>query len=174
MTLPVTLDEAKAQLRVDGNDQDAEIQGFIADAAAWVEDYTGQILEARDVTEHFRGFRPVTLRAWPIAADAAVELAYSVNGEPGAPLTALLDASRRPARVLPATGCFWPFINSAQQFTITVRAGYESPDDVPRGLCRAMLVLISAFDADREGGDTFAKAEMAAKRLCRRHKAYSL
>ena len=54
--------------------------------------------------------------------------------------------------------------------TVTVRAGYESPDDVPRDLRRAMLVLIGAYDADREGGDILAKAEASARRLCDRHR----
>ncbi|EJL23973.1 head-tail connector protein [Novosphingobium sp. AP12] len=174
MTLPVSRDEAKAQLRVDGNDQDTEIDDLIRDAAAWVEDYTGQILEARDVVEHFTGFRPISLRAWPIDPAAVATVEYVAGAGPALAVGSRLDATRRPARVSPALGSFWPFIDSRQSFTVSVRAGYEDPDDVPRGMCRAMLVMIAAFDADREGGETFAKAEAAAKRLCRRYKRYSL
>jgi uncharacterized phiE125 gp8 family phage protein len=172
MTLPVSLDEAKAQLRVDGNEQDNEINALIRDAAAWVEDYTGQILEAREVVEHFRGFQPVALRAWPIDVAATATLSYVTGSGASTSAACRLDASSRPARVSPATGSFWPFIDGAQQFSITVRAGYESPNDVPHSLCRAILVMIAAFDADREGGDTFAKAAEAAKSLCRRYKQY--
>ncbi len=175
MTLPVSLDEAKAQLRVDGNDQDAEILDFIRDAAAWVEDYTGHIIEARDVTEQFRGFGAVTLQAWPISAVAAPGVAYTdATGSPIALTGARLDLSRRPARVLPASGHFWPFCSADQLFTVTIRAGYESAADVPRNLCRAMLLLIYAYDADREGGDVLAKAEAAARRLCKGFKRNTL
>lgn len=174
MALPITLDEAKAQLRVDGNDQDSEIEDLIRDAAAWVEDYTGQILEPRDVIEHFSGFRPVTLRAWPIDPAATATVEYVVEDEPATLVGAKLDASKRPARISPTVGAFWPFVDPRQTFTVAIRGGYENPDDVPRGICRAMLVMIAAFDADREGGETFVKAEKAAKSLCRRYKRYSL
>lgn len=175
MTFPISLDEAKAQLRVDGDEQDEEINGFIQDAAAWVEDYTGQILVARDVTQQFRGYGAVDLRAWPIVSGSTVAVAYvDAAGVPVSLTGARLDVSRRPARMLPAGGPFWPFRDTQQLFTVTVRAGYEAPADVPRALCRAMLVMIAAYDADREGGDIFAKAETAAKNLCRPHKRHGL
>lgn len=176
MALPVTLEEAKRQLKVeeDETDQDAEIQDFIQDAADWVERHTGHILEARDVQEYFDGFRPATLRAWPIAATSAPAVDYiPADGVPASE-PARLDLTSRPARVLPVAGAFWPFRDSRQAYTVTIRAGYEDPDDVPRGLCRAMLVLIGAYDADREGGDTLAKAETAARRLCQRYKRHTL
>jgi uncharacterized phiE125 gp8 family phage protein len=176
MTLPVSLEEAKSQLKVESNDRDDEVRGFIQDAAAWVETYTGHLLEAREVIEQFRGFGPVTLRAWPIAADAAIAGAYLDDaGAPAALIGARLDVSRRPARALPPVGSsFWPFRNADQLFTVTVQAGYSDPGDVPRNLCRAMLVLIAAYDQDREGGDTMEKAEAAARRLCQRFKRHTL
>lgn len=171
MALPVTLAQAKAQLRVDGDEQDVEIDRFIRDAAAWVETHTGHILEARDVTESFVGFKPVSLRAWPIFDAAVPGVAYvDAGGAAVAVLGARLDLRRRPARVLPAAGAFWNFTNADQPFSVTVRAGYENPDDVPGNVRRAMLLLIGAYDADREGGDVFVKAEAAARRLCDRFK----
>lgn len=169
MAIPVKLEDAKRQLRLEVDDasQDDEIRGFIADAAAWVEKYTGHILAARDVTEVFRGFRPVMFRAWPIAATALPGVAYT-NGDgvavaiPGA----RIDLSQGRARVAPGTGSFWPFIDSQQVFSVTIRAGYEDGDAVPGNLRRAMLVLIGGYDADREGGDILAKAEATASRLC--------
>nr|WP_086491264.1 phage head-tail connector protein [Novosphingobium panipatense] len=174
MALPVSLDEAKAQLRVDGDEQDDEILGFISDAADWVERRTGQILEAREVTEQVRAGRVLTLRAWPVAAAAVPEVSYA--GSDGLPITvsgARLDITRRPARVLPATGTSWPFRNS-DLCTVSVRAGYEDPAAVPRVLRRAMLLLIGAYDADREGGSTLADAETAAGRLCEKLKRHTL
>lgn len=176
MTLPISLDQAKAQLRVDGDDQDDEIEDLIRDAAAWVEDYTGLILEARDVTEHFRApGRSIQLRAWPVATSAIVTAQYPATASDDA-LNAdvRLVADTRPARVLPAAGATWPSRDPWRTLAVTVRAGFEDANEVPRALCRAMLLMISAFDADREGGEIFANAEAAAKNLCRRYKRYSL
>ena len=167
--LPVTLEEAKAQLQLGAGDnsRDTEVEGFVEDAAGWVEKFTGHILEARDVTEPFRGYRPVQLRAWPIEDRAVPGVAYiDSSGAAIAIPVARLDLSQRPARVSPGTGRFWPFVDSEQRFSVTIRAGYEDPEDVPRNMRRAMLVLISAYDADREGGDLFVKAEATARKLC--------
>jgi hypothetical protein len=172
MALPVSIDEAVAQLQLGDNPSNlAEVDGFRLDAAAWVESYTGHILEARDVTERFRGFTSVQLGAWPVGADAVPGVAYTdASGEPVAIVGARLDVSRRPARVLPPSGSFYAFRDPRQLFTVTIRAGYEDPGNVPRDLRRAMLILISGYDADREGGDIFAKAEASARRLCDRHR----
>jgi hypothetical protein len=100
MTLPVSLADARSQLRLEEDDQsrDADLVGYIADAAAWVENYTGHILVARDVTEQFRGFEAVDLRAWPIKPAAVAGIAYlDASGSPIAVTGAVLDTSRRPA-----------------------------------------------------------------------------
>lgn len=177
MAIPVTLEDARRQLRIEDNDasQDTELQGFINDAAAWIEKYTGHILVARDVTETFRGFGTSTLRAWPIKPTAAIGLAYvDANGTPVALTGGTLDVSQRPARVIPAGGCFWPFRNAHQIYSVTVRAGYEDGDAVPGNFRRAMLVLIGAYDADREGGDILTKAEATARSLCYWYRARAL
>ncbi|MEH3121085.1 MAG: phage head-tail connector protein [Sphingomonas phyllosphaerae] len=168
MATPVTLEDARRQLRMEADDtsRDDDLKTFIADAAAWVENYTGQILDARDITETFRGLGPVALRAWPIKPDAVPAVAYiDVTNTPIALTGARLDLTRRPARVLPPSQ-FWPFRDAQQLFTVTIRAGYEADEAAPGTIRRAMLVLIGAYDGDREGGDILAKAEDAARRIC--------
>jgi hypothetical protein len=169
MAIPVSLEDAKRQLRHYDEDlsveRQTEIEGFIADAAAWVERYTGHILVARDVTEQFRvPARTVQLKAWPISPDAAVSASYVPTGGVETEIAGIrLDISRRPARVTGLAG--WPLRSVDELLTITVRAGYEDDADPPKDFRRAMLVLIAAYDADREGGDLFAKAERAAARI---------
>jgi len=164
----VSLRDAKAQLQreQDNTDDDAEITDFIADASAWVEGYTGHVLTARNVTERFRvPPRAIELQAWPIAPDAVLTV------EDGAlvPVADVrLDITRRPARIFCDRGMAWPLRRTDEYLTVTVRAGYESPNDVPREIRRAMLVLISGYDNDREGGEIFAKAEASARRICGR------
>jgi uncharacterized phiE125 gp8 family phage protein len=172
MTLPVNLYEAKEQLQLgDDYTHDAEVDGFLQDAAAWVEKFTGHILEARQVTEQFLGFDRLQLRAWPILPGAALTVTYTdTAGSTIAVTGARVDVSRRPARVFPSLGSHWPVVMSGTQATVTVRAGYEDEADVPRNLRRAILVLVAAYDADREGGDILAKAETSARRLCDRYR----
>lgn len=176
MALPVTLYEAKAQLRLhdDVYEFDAEVAGFLHDAAAWVEEYTGHILEQREVTETVNGFGALQLRAWPIAAGAAVAVSYQSADAPVVVSGARIDVSRRPARLLPSPGTIWPRVAATTPVTITVTAGYADEEAVPRNLRRAMLVLIGAYDADREGGEILAQAEESARRLCSRFKRRSL
>jgi len=175
MTLPVSIEDARTQLRAEPGERDDEITSFILDAAAWVEQYTGHILEARDVVERFRApARSIELRAWPINHDAAPVISYTGPNGPGTVDLVRLDLSRRPARVLPGLGLCWPVFDPAQSLTVTIRAGYENPADVPRNFRRAMLVLIGAYDEDREGGAVLAAAEVAATRLCRGFKVHRL
>jgi uncharacterized phiE125 gp8 family phage protein len=178
MAVPITLADVGHQLRLTDDEvtsRQVELQGFIDDAAAWVEDYTGHILVAREVTETFYGFKPATLRAWPVKSDAPIGVAYTdAAGVPTSIPGARLQVSRRRARVLPASGSFFPFRDAGQMFTVTLRAGYEPSDPVPGSFRRAMLVLIGAYDADREGGEVFALAANAAKSLCRSFRARQL
>ena len=73
---------------------------------------------------------------------------------------------RFPARVLPPSGPFYSFLGSEQLFTVTIRAGYEPSDTFPQDLCSATLILLTAFDQDRAGGDLFQKAEATARMIC--------
>jgi len=169
MAIPVTIEDARRQIRLEEDDEskDTDLRQFIDDAAAWIEVYTGHILEARDVTETFCGFGVVGLRAWPVKPNAVPGVAYVDSaGAPVAIVGARLDCSGRPVRVLPPSGPFYSFRDAQQVFTVTIRAGYEDAGSVPGNFRRAMLILISAFDSDREGGEVFQKAEAAARRLC--------
>lgn len=167
MPVPVTLYDAKAQLKSDDDDQDAEIAGFVDDAAAWIERYTGHILVARDVTETFVGFERVELRAWPIKPNAVPVVTYADAAGDAVSVTPMrMSAARRPGRVVPWVGSRWPSVAGGTAVTVTVRAGYEDADPVPGNFRRAMLVLIAAYDADREGGEIMAAAEKTARALC--------
>ncbi|WP_426254502.1 head-tail connector protein [Sphingomonas sp. DC2300-3] len=166
MAIPVTLEDARRQVKLEADDvsRDDDLIGWIADAAAWVEDYTGRLLSTEEVTEQVRvPGRAIELRAWPIAAGAAL----TVTGPGGTPVAgARLDTSRRPARIYPPVGTVWPLSCTDESLTVTITAGYPDVASVPGNIRRAMLLLIGAYDADREGGEIFAKAEEAARRLC--------
>lgn len=169
MAIPVSLTDAKRQLRVevDSCDRDREIADFISDAAAWIEGYSGQVLVAREVSEQFANFDRLELRAWPIKAGAALSVEYRDKAGVTIGVGSRLSAVRRPVSVIPAAGTRWPCVG-VELVSVTVRAGYEPGDAVPGNIRRAMLVLIAAYDADREGGEVFAKAEDCARGLINR------
>lgn len=174
MAIPVTLDDAKRQLKIGlGNTaQNGEIEDFIADAAAWVEQYTGHILVARDVTESFAGFTAIRLRAWPVKSDSVPIVTYPFGENTTISVTEVrVESGARPARVVLWAGLSWPIVVPGTTVTVTVRAGYEDEDVVPGNLRRAMLVLISGYD---EGGEALVLAEATARTLCRDFRARAL
>lgn len=166
----ITLEEAKRQLRLPTSftAQDDEIRGFIADAAAWVERYTGHVVTPRDVTETFRvPGRTVRLDAWPVASNAAVSVSYpGALGSPIAVLGSTLDVGRGPAKLTAPGGLAWPLTDADQALTVTFRAGYEDATQLPGDFRRAMLMLVTAYNEDRTGGDVLRKAEETAGRMC--------
>lgn len=171
MAIPVSLKDAARHLRYEDGEElspgrQTEIEDFITDAATWVERYTGHILVEREIVEPFYGPAPARLRAWPIKQGATATIGYT--DDDGSEVTLLprpIDILSRPARFNPPRGVP-PFAGPARPYTVTVTAGYAEGDKVPGNFRRAMLVLIAAYDADREGGDLFKKAEATARSLC--------
>lgn len=164
MSEPISIEEARSQLRLDGDaSRDADLARHIRDAREWVERYTGWTLVARDLTEAFRAPpRAVELKAWPLASGVTVTADID-----GVVTAATINGTVRPARVSAAAPArCWPMSSPTSELRITVRAGVETPDDVPGNMRRAMLLLIGAYEADREGGDLFAAAEARARSLC--------
>lgn len=170
MPIPVSLPDAKQQLRIEFDDvsRDDEIQGYINDAVAWVEEYTGHVLVERDVTAEFSSFDDISFREWPIAASAVPIVTYAASGGPATSVTDVqARIVRRPVRVRRWNGAGWPSLPSGNTVSVTIRAGYPDGAVVPPVFRRAMLMLIGAYDDDREGGDTIEKAEATARTICR-------
>jgi uncharacterized phiE125 gp8 family phage protein len=177
MAEPISTDEAKRQLRVDSTADDTLIAGYIIAAREWVEDYTGLVLTRREVTEALGGFlRQTRLRAWPIDAEQPVTIVYrDISGAEQTIANAELRAASRPGTIYPASGALWPS-NSilGGSIDVTFTAGYADPATIPQAVRMAMLVMLTGFYEDREGGEILAAAESSAKRLCRRYKRRTL
>jgi uncharacterized phiE125 gp8 family phage protein len=176
MAEPISVPEAKKHLRVDSAADDTLIADKIQAAREWVEDYTGLILTRRQVTETLTGgFRAARLRAWPIAADEPLMITY--RDRAGAEYTiadATVRAKARPALIYPAAGSYWPGSYAARSVEVTLTAGYPTAAAIPAKLKQAMLVMLTAFYEDREGGALFAAAERSARGLCRAERGQML
>lgn len=151
----VTLDRAKQHLRVDGIDDDALIEGYIAAATGMIDGPTGwlgrtigrQTLEA---TFAVVDCRRVTLPYPPVAQVDAVTLTRAGIAMP-------IAASRY--TVIGETVVFRDLVTSADDsLTVRYRSGY---DVVPPTIVTAILLMTGELYAKRDGGDATFTAAVA-------------
>lgn len=179
---PVILADAKAQLVVDGSEDDAYITGLITTAREACEDITGRAIPSQQIL--------VTLDAWPSGRElwwdgtretsisalspvraATIEIPrvplISVQGittYTDADVAAVWDSSQyfvdasdpnQPGRIAQRTGAPWPValrVRNAIEIACTV--GYAV---VPSGLKRAIMMMVADLYANR--GDGWSASE---------------
>lgn len=163
----ITVEEAKAHLRVDSDDENGLIGDIIVDARGWIESYTGLILTRRSVKEVLPRFTS-RLRSWPIETIDAV--AYIDASGAVQALDAALYVPQVTARPAALLGRRWPNLYHGSRVTVELTAGFASAQEVKDfspNLMRAMKLLIAGFYHDRETGGLTADVEESAKALCR-------
>lgn len=148
--LPVTLAEAKSNLRIDDDAQDSLITAWIEGITSYAEHETGRSI----INQGWR----VTLDKFPTAIELPPPV-YSVSSveylDPDGieqtldPADYIVDAVSEPGYVVPGVGKSWPEtydrINSVM---VDVVSGYgPAPEDVPPGLRLFILAkLTEQFD----------------------------
>lgn len=150
-TDPVSLDRARAVLRIDGTDQDAEIALLIKVAAAHVQRITQRAL----ITQRWRlildGFPSGALRL-PLPPLQSVEAVTYLDADGVeqtlAPSTYIVNPTGLAGQITPAYGETWPVTRSqAMAVKVEFTCGYDAiPDDIQA----AMLLLIGHLDQNRE------------------------
>ena len=180
-TEPVSLEEAKAHLRIDTTDEDALISALIHTATARAEQFTGRAL----VTQTWRQ----TMDGWPGLPDAHARigsLRARLGGIPTSPhfvnigrlplqsvisITTyddddngsifssgeyFVDTESLPGRVVLRGGASWPVISrAANGIEIVFIAGYGVAEEVPPPLRQGILMLAGHFHEHREAvGDS--------------------
>lgn len=188
---PVSLEEAKAHLRVDIDEQDDLLIGYIAAARAHLEEICG------------RSFLSTTWDYfidddWPWIFDMDYGAHVRMIEVPKAPLSSVtsisyvdsngatqtlasnqyvVDGAGAIGRIYPAYGVDWPTVR-CQRRAITVRfvAGYGAdPSSVPTPIKQATLLLISHFHEQREPvvvGQTVNQVPMAVDALIAPYRVY--
>ena len=141
---PVTVEQAKIYCRVDDDDLDDQIAGYIAAARARVESITGTRLVSQIVQLKASGF--ADLEALPIGPVLTiVELTYhdrdGIDVEIDPDLVELAGPDLG-AGIRPVEGG-WPA--DAGAVSLTVAVGYGAPPAVPRELWLAQLKLIQGM-----------------------------
>jgi uncharacterized phiE125 gp8 family phage protein len=161
MSVDLTL--AKAHCRVTHSAEDTLITQYMASAKAWVERYTGLLVEETEVTDSFLEFGDyLQLTRGPFVA--LVEIAYTdTSGDP----QVVADARVQDGKIYPPlTG--WPSIETYSMITVTYDAGYGGYNPVPEELTAAQLLLIGHWYNHREAvviGDAANEVPFAVEAL---------
>lgn len=158
---PVTLEEAKAHLRVDATTDDAYISTLITAARQWVEAYLDRTLLLTQWTMRLDAFPyEIELPRPPMIASGtatAVTLTYTLGDESTATLPASqyrVDRTATPGVVRQLRSGTWPAnLDDYNAVSITWWAGYGSDStSVPAATRHAMLMLVGHwYDTSRSG-----------------------
>jgi len=174
MVALVSLELAKQHLGLEEDESDLDdlIEGYIESAKAFVESYTGLVLDPDlgDDQVHQQAFEAFTpalrLYAWPIRS--IVSVAYIDAAGTNQTLTAekyRLAAVQRPARLSSAVGTCWPGTHpdgGLDSVVITFKAGFDD-GAVPPAINAAILMIVDHLNRNRssvEVGERAAAVEV--------------
>jgi uncharacterized phiE125 gp8 family phage protein len=145
--LPVSLAEAKAQCRIDSNDEDALVSAYCRAAADWVQEQEGIVLitsswEYRRPAFPSNYSPPICLPLRPLQNVA--EVVYLDIAGTAQALVPLVDYVLVNGKLWPAFGKSWPETRWPSDITITFTAGYGSDwNSVPEPIRQSLLLLVS-------------------------------
>lgn len=170
---PVSLDEAKQHAKVEIDDDDVLIAGYIETARLLVEMHTSLAMVSRTLDGYLDRFpracdRDGTAMVLPHPPLVSVELVEYTPSDNGAavPLTVnvdyAIDAVNEPGRVVPMPGKSWPATGQLPNpVHLRYVAGYGGAEDVPAGMRQAVLVLVADMYDNRSPVPTsFALQQM--------------
>jgi uncharacterized phiE125 gp8 family phage protein len=146
---PLTLDEVKMHLRVDGDADDAAISALIAVARQSCESFTGRALITRSYSLYFDAWpacKEVVLPKSPLLSVTQV-CTYGVDNVAieFLPAAYFVDIAGAPGRIVLAPGSSPPFPGrAASGIEIRFKAGYgAAPEAVPAALRHGMKQMIA-------------------------------
>lgn len=154
-TEPVTLDDAKAHLRITHDADDEAIAALVRAARQICEEYTGLALITRDCRLYLDQWpkHTLSLPKPPLVNVAAINV-YDANGDAVefSPASYTVDAVGRPGRIGMTGTPPWPE-QALNGIEIEFSAGFgDSPDDVPPSLREGIKRLVAHLYMNR--GDT--------------------
>lgn len=152
---PVTIDEAKLNLRVTHNSEDSEIESAINDATRYIEDRLGQQLITatwRFVLDCFPNV--IEVPRPPLISVSSITYVDTAGATQTLASTEYqVDYARRPGRIMPARLKFWPSIDSSTFNPVQVNTtnGYgATASTVPPQAKRGIKFLVNHWYFTRE------------------------
>jgi len=148
---PITLEEAKNFLRVDGSDEDALIGALISAAREMCEQYTRRILVTTTIDEYFDGFPNyrnaqdkdiIYLSRGPVSSITSVKYVDEIGSESTVSSSAyVVDTISEPARIASTAG--WFATNGIINQVIVRYTVGTDVSSIPTPLKQGMLLIIS-------------------------------
>lgn len=169
---PVTLAEAKAQLRVDTDDENAYITDLISVAREWAEDFTGRALITQQWAAQYIGWPCDRTFILPRPRVQTVETLVYV-GEDGEvtvdEASYIVDPIQNSVLVLRAFGAPGLSVDRVNPIQFNFTAGYgDAGTDVPSRIKQAILLAVNNWFENRTPVDAvkvFSKVPMSAEAL---------
>lgn len=152
---PLTLDEAKAHLRVSGGQEDADVLRRLRAAVKHCEDLVHRAFVSRTYEYLLDGFPADGVIRLPRAPLQSVEEVTYVDSD-GVEQTLDEDlyqvvTSAEPGEVVLYDGCSWPTTKVQREaVTVTYVAGYGGPEAVPEDFKAAILLSLGDLYEQRE------------------------
>jgi uncharacterized phiE125 gp8 family phage protein len=172
---PVTLAEAKAHIRVDGNDEDALITSLITAAREYCEGFQNRsyITQTWGLwLDSFPSEDYIRIPLPPLQSVASIKYYGTDNAEYTMDAADyFVDDKSEPGRAVLAYNKTWPTtaLRPANGVCIEFVAGYgDAASDVPQKAKQAILLLIGHWYANREAiltGSVSKEIEFAVKAL---------
>ena len=200
---PVSLEQAKAHLRVDTTDQDDLIEALITAARQRIEDETGRALitqtleiamdyfveppDLRFVTlPYITPAKAIALPRPPLQSlkrisyydgDGNEVMLHDEVGSPTVISDLVVDTYSEPGRLVPASGGSWPSTQDrANAVVIRYVAGYGNDGEaVPKPITQAILLLIGHMHENPSAvGEQRYELPMGVEWLIARHRVLSI
>jgi uncharacterized phiE125 gp8 family phage protein len=176
-TEPMTVDAAKAHLRVDGSDEDTGIAEMIAAARSYVEALTCTRLVTQTVALRCDNWSDLAFfPVGPLQAVSAITY-VDVNGDTQTLSTDVYEvrAYGLEAGIFLSSGEVWPPMQAGSLITVSAVIGYGAASSIPAPIIIAMKMMISDMFEIRgsfESGVGSAPVPATALALLENHKKY--
>ncbi len=153
---PVTLEMAKAYLKVDGTEEDALIEALLGAATSRVEYECDLALITQQWRLHrdrWPGCGVLEIPLHPVRAVEEIRILTADGLVTVDPALYETDLAGRPARVRALAG-FPRETEGLNVVEVLIRAGFgDAPEDVPADLRQAILLVVAHWFENREGVD---------------------
>lgn len=178
---PISLEETKSFMRIDGSDDDILINSLIAAARIYIETTMGLIMISESWSYYIDKWPNKSVIYMPLSPIISVD-EIRIHSSPSSYET--LEAehyqadiySNHPRIKILNTPSTTPLASSLNQIEIQITAGFgDQISDVPSDLKQAMLMLVTHWFEKREPigyGGTFVKVPVAIEAILSNYKKY--
>jgi uncharacterized phiE125 gp8 family phage protein len=163
---PVTLDQAKAWLRIETGDDDALISSLVSAARARAEWHTGRAFVTQGWTLWLDEWREPCAEIPLPPLQGVSSVTFYARDDSATILDAgdyTVDSASQPGRVMLTPGGALANLRAINAVAIAFTAGYGAADAVPGAICQAILEIVAMLYAHR--GDDAAPTPDAALAL---------